>query len=126
MNAGSRKEVREAEKLAKVREESRRNFLIAAMSTREGRTWLYDLLEFCHLFSDPFSGQALTEAYLKGERNVGLKLFAEITQWAPDNYIQMIKEANSVRSTAIAELSRREDAGWDAEGAFLDDPEPGA
>ena len=122
-NASNRKDIREAEKAARQAELARITYLQAAMSTQQGRAWFYDLLEFCHLFNDPFTGQALHEAYLKGERNVGLRIFADIVAHCPDSYLQMMREANARRSerdtdtdTAAAERSGSEDDGWDSEG----------
>jgi hypothetical protein len=51
-------------------------------------------LEQCHCFNDPFTGDALREAYQKGERNYGLRLLAQINLYCPDQYIQMAREAN--------------------------------
>lgn len=96
-DASNRKDIRRAEKDAKIAETLRIDFLRAAMSTQAGRAWYYDLLEFCHLFSDPFTGDALIEAYRKGERNIGLRTFADLLAHCPDYYIQMVKEANDRR-----------------------------
>ena len=130
-DASNRKDIRRAEKDAKADEIARIDFLRAAMSTIQGRAWFYNLLEFCHLFTDPFSGQALLEAYSKGERNVGLRIFADLLAHCPDYYIQMVKDANDRRisrdnrrpdadpvddSTSLAERSSGSDSGWDAEG----------
>jgi len=129
-DASNRKDIRRAEKDAKADEVARIDFLRAAMSTIQGRAWFYNLLEFCHLFSDPFSGQALLEAYSKGERNVGLRIFADLLAHCPDYYIQMVKDANDRRTlrdsrrpdpdpdddSAPAERSSSADSGWDVEG----------
>ena len=129
-DASNRKDIRRAEKDAKADEIARIDFLRAAMSTIQGRAWFYNLLEFCHLFTDPFSGQALLEAYSKGERNVGLRIFADLLAHCPDYYIQMVKDANDRRISrdnrrpepdpsddlALAERSSGSDSGWDAEG----------
>lgn len=130
-DASSRKDIRRAEKDALIDETMRIDFLRAAMSTTQGRAFFHDFLEFCHLFSDPFTGDALIEAYRKGERNVGLRTFADLLAHCPDYYIQMVKEANdrrTVRDTrrsvsdsddadpAPAERSSIADGGWDPEG----------
>ena len=127
-NATNRKDIRRAEKDALIDETMRIDFLRAAMSTVQGRVWFYEFLEFCHLFSDPFSGDALIEAYRKGERNVGLRTFAELLAHCPDYYIQMVKEANDRRTvrdsrrsapdpdSSAPELDGSADGGWDLEG----------
>ena len=106
-DASNRKDIRAAEKAAAIAERNRINYLAAAMSTTQGRVWFYDLLEFCHVFADPFTGNALAEAYSKGERNVGLRIFADILTHCPDSYILMVKEANGRRTERSVSDSRR-------------------
>lgn len=128
-DASNRKDIRRAEKDAKLDETLRIDFLRAAMSTSQGRAYFYSELEFCHLFADPFTGSALLEAYRKGERNVGLRTFADLLAHCPDYYIQMVKEANDRRTArdsrpstdsdpdpAASERSSIADGGWDPEG----------
>ena len=133
-NATSRKDIRRAEKESQIDETMRIDFLRAAMSTTQGRAYFYDHLEFCHLFTDPFTGDALLEAYRKGERNVGLRIFADLLAHCPDYYIQMVKEANDRRiirdtrnpvadpddlddsDSALAQHGGGADSGWDAQG----------
>ena len=128
-NAASRKDIRRAEKDARQAEVLHLEWLRTAMSTSNGRAWFYNLLEACHLFADPFTGSALTEAYLKGERNVGLRLFSDIIAHCPDDYILMMKEANgrrteldirNARADSAAEYPGSSDAGWDLEGPISD------
>ena len=64
------------------------------MSTPQGREWFYDLLVACHIFSDPFTGDALWEAHNKGERNIGLRIYADIMSFSPDQFILMMREAD--------------------------------
>lgn len=128
-DASNRKDIRRAEKAARQAEISRVEYLQAAMSVPQGRAWFYELLEFCHIFNDPFTGDALAEAYRKGERNVGLRLFSDIIAHCPDDYIKMVKEENGRRTertvadnrTAAAEQPGSEDPGWDLEGRVGDD-----
>ena len=98
-DASSRKDIRAAEKLAAHAESQRINFLCAAMDTIPGRAWFYQHLADCHIFADPFTGQALFEAYSKGERNVGLRTYSDIVRYCPDQFVQMIKEANHARDS---------------------------
>ena len=93
-NASERKDIRRYEKQAKLRETNRINFIVAAMSTPAGRVWFHDFLSACHIFADPFTGDALVEAYSKGERNVGLKVYNDIVSNCPNYFIDMMKEAN--------------------------------
>ena len=93
-NASERKDIRRYEKQAKLRETNRINFIVAAMSTPAGRVWFHDFLSACHIFADPFTGDALVEAYSKGERNVGLKVYNDIVTNCPNYFIEMMKEAD--------------------------------
>ena len=122
-DASNRKDIRKAEKDAKLSETMRLDYLKAAMSTMQGRAWYYDFLENCHCFNDPFTGNPLTEAYRKGERNVGLRVFSDIITHCPDEYLLMVREENGRRierdinrDTAVDEQRSGENAGWDTEG----------
>ena len=117
-DASSRKDIRAAEKSATRLANDRLQFLRAALDTREGRAWFYHFLADCHLFADPFTNDALREAYTKGERNVGLRIFADIIANCPDQYILMVKDENVrlAAHTAATERSRSPNHGWDDQG----------
>ncbi len=100
-NAGDRKDVRRAEKEARLAERDRVDFLRAALGTMQGRAWFHDLLVSCHLFSDPFTGDALWEAFAKGERNLGLRIYSEILANCPDQFVTMMREANARSDHAV-------------------------
>jgi len=125
-DASSRKDIRAAEKASERLANDRLQFLRAALDTREGRAWFYHFLADCHLFSDPFTGDALREAYTKGERNVGLRIFAEIITHCPDQYILMVKDENvrlsATDNRAAAERARGQDPRRDVEGRLDSDP----
>ncbi len=93
-NASERKDIRRAEKFAAELERKRVEFITSAMSYPSGRAWFHDLLATCHIFADPFTGDALLEAYSKGERNVGLRIYLDIVTHCPDHFVQMMREAN--------------------------------
>ncbi len=134
-NASDRKQVRAAEKAAERMDIAKIDFLKSMLGSPGGRLWFYDLLESCHLFSDPFTGNPYQEAFLKGERNVGLRIFADITAHCPDQYISMMKDANVRRSELNAAINPDPASGyggaptqysggspprWDAEGSELE------
>jgi len=119
-NASERKDIRRYEKQAKLRETNRINFIVAAMSTPAGRVWFHDFLSACHIFADPFTGDALVEAYSKGERNVGLKVYNDIVSNCPNYFIDMMKEAN------IAEqVNDRLDSAGEPDESDADEPSVG-
>ena len=119
-NASQTKEIRRYEKAAKLREQNRINFIVAAMSTEAGRTYFRDILATCHIFADPFSGDALREAYSKGERNIGLYIYNDIVTHCPDYFVLMMKEAN------IAEqVNDRLDSAGEPDESDADEPSVG-
>ena len=96
-NAADRKQIRSAEKSSKLRAIQDREAVAAIMSTIPGRAWMWRQLSAAHIFADPFTGDALREAYTKGERNFGQRLLSDIMAHCPDAYLQMTKEANNDR-----------------------------
>ncbi len=93
-NASDTKSIRKAEKHAKQAEADRRTVVCSIMSNPLGRSWVHDRLLRCHCFTSSFSTNALTTAFNEGERNIGLQDLADIMQFAPDQYIQMMREFN--------------------------------
>lgn len=129
-DASNRKDIRLAEKDARVAEAERVAYLKAAMTVVQGRRWFHDLLESCHLFADPFTGDPLREAYTKGERNVGLLIYSDIVAHCPDDFIKMMKEAHGRRIERDIRDNRRSDPGSageqpGGEDGGWDDSEPG-
>lgn len=135
-SAGSRKDIRRAEKIAKVDERARIDFVVAAMSTLQGRSWFYDILAICHIFADPFTGDPHLDNFNKGQRNIGLMLYNDIVTHCPDSFVQMMREAkikeatNAIRHNndrASTDDNDNNDSGpeyagspydgWDAEGS---------
>lgn len=98
-NAGDRKDIRRAEKASRISEASRVEFVRAALSTAQGREWFYNLLAVCHIFADPFTGDALREAYSKGERNIGLWVYHDVVTHCPDYFVKMMQEAHEKELT---------------------------
>jgi hypothetical protein len=81
----------ERNRKASAREDLRQRFIEAALSTRDGREWMYDKLSRCHIYNTSFVvGDPHSTAFQEGERNIGLLLLAEIP---PDVYALMLKEA---------------------------------
>lgn len=123
-SAANRKDIRAAEKSSKVAEASRQSVLVGLMSTIEGRAYVFADLEFCHVFVDPFTGDALAEAFQKGVRTVGLKLLADLMTYAPDQFILAMREANERRTAN--ELARSSDRNRGDQGPVDDNHLPGA
>lgn len=112
-NASERKDIRRQEKAAKIRETQRVDFIIGAMSTKQGRIWFHDFLAACHIFADPFTGDALLEAYSKGERNIGLSVYRDLVGNCPDLFVQMMQEANEQEILNERRAESESDTGTD-------------
>jgi len=62
------------------------------MASREGRRYVWWLLEQTGVFRSSFTGNSTT-FFNEGQRNVGLMLVADINAAAPELYIVMLDEA---------------------------------
>lgn len=93
-NAAERRHVKHRAKLAARFEKEIGGYTAHIMSTVNGRGWMYDLLESCHVFASSFDTNALSMAFNEGSRNVGLRVLASIMATAPDEYVRMMREKN--------------------------------
>lgn len=68
------------------------------MGTRAGRAYVWELLTFCHVFRTSIvAGDPYGTHVQEGERNVGLKLLADVNRDAPEAYRLMVEEAKENR-----------------------------
>lgn len=65
--------------------------LVWLMNQREGRRFVWRLLQSCHLYESSFTGTSAT-FFREGERNVGLQVLADITRLCPELYARMAGE----------------------------------
>lgn len=93
-------------------------FIAYTMGTVDGRRYLHNLLVRCHVFANPYTGDAGSTAFACGELNIGQQILADIMRICPDEYIQMMREANA---RDIADDSRRSRSDEDTN---RDDPGP--
>lgn len=96
-----RAENRKARREAAVKRREQLEQLGRFMSTPPGREYMYDLLASCHVYTTSFATNALAMAFREGERNIGLRLGADLTEASADLYLQMLKEADNVRRTPV-------------------------
>lgn len=89
-NAANETEVREAEIKAKLAEDQRANDLRYMLASDQGKRFIWSLLESCGIFKSSFTGSSETY-FLEGQRNIGLKLLAEIMKTDPEAYVKMYK-----------------------------------
>jgi len=76
-------------------EQARRDVALRQiMATREGRAWMYWILNFAGVFRLSFAGEAThATAFNEGQRNVGQILFADVNRVTPAQYLTMMTEA---------------------------------
>lgn len=110
------KDVRRSKKDAKATADERAIVWTHLMGSKAGRSFVYDWMQRCHVFSNSFSSDPYRTAFACGEHNIGLQLLAELMHWCPDQYIQMMREANH------KELSNGRSSPDADTGIDLDDP----
>lgn len=92
-DASDPKQVNNARKKASLKKSESLRVVQALMQHKDGRKWIYNLLQRCHIYTSPFvPGQADVTAFNCGEENVGLMIQADVVAAAPDEYLQMCKE----------------------------------
>src|SRR5215510_15756302 len=119
-DASNRRDVRTAQKLAKVAEQQRKEIMNGIMSVTPGRKWMCELLETCHIFATSFSDSQLRMAFMEGQREIGLRMLSDIMAACPDQYVEMMRERNARSSTDEARFSRRSAADTDGRDSNAD------
>lgn len=101
-NADDREQVNkranaERKRSARLRREEL-EFVRAIMSSPQGRKWMNNLIIECKSWGNPIipGDVYLTYANL-GSQNIGKKLFQDIGEAAPNEYILMMKEAREIK-----------------------------
>jgi hypothetical protein len=82
---GNKEKLRRAQELDDVRE---------ILRTKGGRRFYWRYLTDCGLFKTSMTGNSQTY-FLEGQRNVGLKLLADMNQAAPEAYLLMQQEKDN-------------------------------
>ena len=104
-NASDLKAIRRKAKEARQADDDRRLVVLNLMSSSSGRSYVHEQLVRCHCFASSYSPSALAMAFAEGERNAGLQLLNDVMAFAPDQYVQMMREQQDRR---IAEDGRRD------------------
>ena len=93
-DATNRKDIRNAEKSARLAESNRHAFIRTVMGTVGGREWMHGLLTSCHVFHTPYvSGDPHATAFNCGTQNIGLQTFADVVSQCATEYALMMQEA---------------------------------
>lgn len=83
-------------KAARVRKEEL-DFIKAIMSSLQGRKWMYNLIEECKSWGNPIiPGDVYLTYENLGRQNIGKKLFQDVGEAAPEEYVLMLKEAREL------------------------------
>lgn len=93
-DAGDPKDVKAAIKESQRWADRRDTVLRGVMSTEDGRRWIREAIEMGHVGASSFSSDPLRMAYLEGERNIGLRIMADVMNTEPKLYMLMMAEAN--------------------------------
>jgi hypothetical protein len=92
-DASDETQVNNRRRSSKRREAEQRAFLKKMLAEPAGRNWMWGILEFCNAFDIGYvQGDAYATHLQLGQRNVGLKLIADISDVAPDMFARMLKE----------------------------------
>lgn len=114
-DASNRRDVKAAEKQAKLVEQQRREIVTGIMSVVPGRSWMCDILESCHIFATSYNDIAHRMAFMEGQREVGIRLLSDIMSACPDQYVLMMRERNERNSAYDARRSRPDTDGRHSE-----------
>lgn len=95
-DAADPKAVNAARKKAARLRKKRLDFVKAAMDTHEGRMWIYEVLCMCHMAenTEDFDNPHKT-SFKNGQRNVGLKILADVSEAASEKYMLMLQEGKA-------------------------------
>ena len=91
-NAADPEQVRKAKQKVESLNDRRLNDVREVLNNKRGRRFIWELLEFCGVFKTSLADEHVI-FYNEGQRNVGLKLLADINEAAPEAYIVMLNES---------------------------------
>ena len=81
-------------KRQQLRRENELNDLRLICETEYGRRFIWRLIEQAGVWRTTYTGEALSAAFAEGKRNTGLKVFSDVMEACPDQYLAMAKEAS--------------------------------
>lgn len=93
-NAGDEAQVKAADKEIKERQRTENEDVKWVLSSKEGRRFYWQLMGYCHVFGQTFTGEALVSAHNEGKRVVGLRLLTGAMKY-PNSYLLMMNESRS-------------------------------
>jgi len=93
-NAADPAQVKEAERKERFGRERELEDVRFILQTLQGRRLIWRYLALCGVFRTSFTGNSHT-FFNEGERNIGLKLLADVNEADPESYLKMMKESKS-------------------------------
>jgi hypothetical protein len=84
--------------------------IAALQQHRQGRKFLWWLLEIGGVGQQPYANNALQTSFNCGTLNVGNQILEALVATAPEGYLTMMKENADERTTRDAELGAARDA----------------
>jgi len=94
--------VSERQKRRRVQNERHDADLVWLMNQREGRRFIWRLLQSCHLYETSFTGTSAT-FFREGERNIGLQVLTDIVRLCPGLHARMAGETGARGAGSLAQ-----------------------
>ena len=95
-NAADENQIKEARQKERFGREKELDDLKFILATEQGRRFVWRYLEITGVYKTSFTGSSETY-FLEGQRNIGLKLMADINDSDPEAYVKMIKQNKEIR-----------------------------
>lgn len=100
MNTADENQVKEQVRRGSKRREKELKDFAKVISNPEGRRVIWRYLEECGVFKTSFTGNSQT-FFLEGQRNIGLKILADVNDTSPEAYVIMVKENRNIREEEL-------------------------
>lgn len=92
-DAGDPEQVNTARKKAGRKKAERLRVVEALMQHEQGRRWVYEWMQACHIYGNPVvMGDPHATYFNLGQENIGKWLLSDVVAAAPDNYLLMLEE----------------------------------
>lgn len=89
-NVSDVREVKDAKLSEKLKRERDLNDIRFLISSVQGKRVFWKYLELCGVYKSSFTGSSET-FFLEGQRNIGLKILADIMEADPKAYVSMME-----------------------------------
>lgn len=96
-DAGDKDAVRKRAREIKRNETQRIDTLKTIMGTKNGREYMWWLLEQCGAFRTSIAGDPYRTYFNEGQRNIGLIVLSEIHKYCSGDYVLMVNEAQTFK-----------------------------